>query len=87
MKDPTNPGAIVGRNEAAEICKVSRQRLGVLADGAPATATRKAVDPDPDFPAPICFIDDGRSFWWCRAIEDYQRNRAAKRAAKHPIAA
>jgi len=87
MKDPTHPGSIVGRNEAAEICEVSRQRLSVLVDGAPATASRKAVEPDPDFPAPICFIDSERPLWWRRAVEDYQRNRAAKRDAKHPAAA
>lgn len=87
MKAPTHPDAIVGRNEACEICEVSRQRLGVLADGAPATSSRKAVEPDPDFPAPICFIDGGRPLWWRRAIEDYQRNRAAKRDSRASAAA
>jgi hypothetical protein len=84
MKSATQPGAIVGRHEAAEIVGVSRQRLAVLTDGAKATSSRAAVDADADFPAPICFIDEGaRPLWWRRSVEDYARNRSArsKRAA------
>lgn len=92
MKDPTNPGAIVGRQEAAEVLGVSRQRLSVLTDGSKATGSRPAVEPDPNFPAPICSIDDGaRPLWWRRAIEDYARDRKGRstrvNAPQEPVAA
>jgi hypothetical protein len=87
VKDATHPGSIVGRNEAAEICGVSRQRLAVLAEGAKASASRKAVEPDPDFPAPICFIDDPpRPLWWRRSMEAYDRQRKAPKQPEQPAA-
>lgn len=87
VKSATHPGSIVGRTEVAEILEVSRQRLGVLVDGATATESRKAVEPDPNFPAPICFIDSGdRPLWWRRAIEDYARTRSRRKPAEHVAA-